>query len=240
LFDTLDDADTLPYHGQKRLDFRGEIRIKNVSFAYQDRNVLNEVSLTIKPGTTTAIDGPNGAGKSTLVHLMLGFYRPSQGGLYADGCPYDEIDLQLLRSQIGIVPQNPVIFSGTILENITYGLPEATREQVDEASRLSTALEFIRDLADRYDTIVGENGMTLSGGQRQRIAIARALIRCPRLLILDEPTNHLDVASIHQFIQNINSLAYAPAVLLISHHRNITEQAQVIYKLKEGRLVRSD
>jgi ABC-type bacteriocin/lantibiotic exporter with double-glycine peptidase domain len=234
LIDILNVREEIPYKGQRRINFKGEITLENVSFSYDERQVLSGVSFNLRPGVMTAIVGPNGAGKTTLGHLILGFYRPGQGYLCADGCPYDELDLQFLRGQIGIVAQNPIVFSGTILENVIYGCPEATPAEVEKACRLSTAFEFIQGLMEGYQTVIGENGIKLSGGQRQRIAIARALVRRPPLLILDEPTNHLDIALTQQLMHNITTLDFNPAILLITHYRNIADRAHEMYAIENG------
>jgi ABC-type bacteriocin/lantibiotic exporter with double-glycine peptidase domain len=234
---TLQDA--LPYSGTKRITFDGRLALDSVDFRYIDQPVLCGVSLDIEPGSTTAVVGPNGAGKSTIINLVLGFYRPQQGQLYADGQPYEELDLAHLRGQIGVVLQDAVLLPGTVYENVTYGSPGATGEQVARAVELAMAGGFIAELPYGYDTQVGDEGATLSGGQRQRIAIARALLRRQPLLILDEPTNHLESAAVRQFMRNLKSLDYAPAILLISHDPAVVREADNVYVLREGRLVES-
>jgi ABC-type bacteriocin/lantibiotic exporter with double-glycine peptidase domain len=233
----LESGGPAPYTGAQRLAFAGQITFEAVSFGYTGEPFLREVNLTLAPHTTVAILGANGSGKSTLTYLMLGLYRPQQGRLCADGVPFDALDLAHLRRQIGVVMQNPLIFPGTLWENITYGLPEATPAQVEWASRLATAHDFICDFPQGYDTAVGEHGALLSGGQRQRVALARALLRRPPLLILDEPTNHLDRSTIDQFMHNLKTLDPAPAVVFISHDHRLAQQAQAVYTLREGRLL---
>jgi ATP-binding cassette, subfamily B, bacterial len=184
-----------------------------------------------------AITGPNGAGKSTIANLILGFYRPQKGQLYADGHPYSDLDIAGLRRFIRIVRQDPVIFPGTILQNITYGCPDAELKQVMRAAETALANNFIQKLPRGYETYTGENGMLLSGGQRQRIAIARALLGTPRFLILDEPTSHLEREVIDQIAGNLQHLDHACAILIISHDIEILGRVQQVYLLQEGRLV---
>jgi len=225
---------TPPYSGEKRIPFTGRIRVESVSFCYQQDPVLQQVSLALQPDTMVALLGPNGAGKTTLAHLILGFYRPRVGQIYADDCPYDELDILHLRQSMAVVTQDPILFSGTLWENITYGRPEATRDQVVQASKWATAHEFIAQLPAGYDTQTGEDGILISGGQRQRVAIARALLRKPRLLILDEPTNHLDKAAVCQLLQHLQGLDPRPAILLITHDLEIAREAQQVCILEAG------
>ena len=227
-----------PYTGRRKLAFRGEVSLVDVSFKYKETPLVQHTSLVLRPGTLTAVHGPNGSGKSTIIYLILGLYKPDAGYLLADGVPYSELDMSHIRRQIGVVPQDTTLFPGTILENITYGRPEASREQVLAAARLATADDYIRTLPDGYETIVGEKGLLLSGGQRQRLAIARALLPAPRLLILDEPTNHLDERAINQLIQNLSSQPDAPATLIVSHAPELVQRANEVYYLDNGRLVR--
>ena len=227
--------DTPPYTGHKKTSFTGQVSLDGVGFQYRDGStVLQVVDLVIEPGSLVALMGPNGVGKSTIASLILGFYRPQKGQIFTDGCAYDTLDIVHLRKSIGVVPQEPVIFSGTILENITYGQPAVNFEEVKRAARLASADEFIQQLPLGYDTATGEQGVMLSGGQCQRIAIARALLRRPKLLILDEPTNHLDDRAIEMLLRNIKSLDENPSILLITHNREIAQQANAIYFLDEN------
>lgn len=237
LYDLLETKGLRPYSGTKRIEFTGKIGLESVHFQYKDRPVLRDVDLSISPGATVAIVGPNGSGKTTIANLMLGFYRPQKGRLLADDHPFNELDIIHLRRHIGVVPQDPIIFPGRILENITYGRPDASIQQIMEASELATAHEFIQELPQGYETFVGENGVLLSGGQCQRIALARAFLRQPRLLILDEPTNHLDHAAVRQLIRNLKSPDSAPAILIIGHDMDIVCEAQYVYLLREGCVV---
>jgi ABC-type bacteriocin/lantibiotic exporter with double-glycine peptidase domain len=198
--------------------------------------VVRDVNLELRPGSSVAIVGPNGAGKSTVLYLILGFYRPLRGALRADGAAYDRLDLVELRRGIGVVMQHPTFFAGTVRENITYGYPEATDEEIAVAARLALADEFIQALPQGYDTPIGEGGLLLSGGEVQRIAIARALLRKPKLLILDEPTNHLESAAIHRLLDHLAALEPRPGVLIISHDREVLRYADVVHRLEDGTL----
>lgn len=228
--------DPVPYHGTQKVAFRGNLKLEHVSFDYDQVRVLRDVNLELRAGTTTAVIGQNGAGKSTITFLILGFYRPQRGALYAEGVPFDEVASDNLRSQMGVVMQDPILFPGTIWENITYGVENIARERVVRASELATAHGFISQLEKGYETYIGEDAMLLSGGQRQRIALARALLREPALLILDEPTNHLDASSIGALMDNLKSMELRPAILLISHDLNVAQQADEVFELRDGHL----
>lgn len=236
LYQFLQLDDPLPYHGSRRIEFQGRLSLTDIWFEYDRAPVLSGLNLVVEPGVITAVVGPNGAGKSTLTYLMLGLYRPARGKVMADNTPFDELDLSALRTRIGVVMQDPILFPGTIRENLTYGVPEATVAQLDRACEVATAQDFIHALPEGYETPVGEEGMLLSGGQRQRLALARALLSAPALLILDEPTNHLDLASIALLMRNLKTLRPRPAILLISHDLQVAEQADVIYELRDGQL----
>jgi len=223
-----------PYQGAAKIDFQGEIKLEDVSFRYGKPAVLNGVNLVIQPRRTVALIGPNGCGKSTILHLILGFYRPNTGALYCDGRPYDEVDLSSVRKAIGFVAQNPTLFSGSIRENISYGMPEATLEQIRQAASLALADEFIIKLPDGYDTTIGDDGVRLSCGQRQRIAIARALLRQPKLLVLDEPTNHLDIKAVTRLMENLRPLESKLALLLVSHDREVVRHADDVFEIDNG------
>jgi len=234
LYNWIEIRDTVPYFGKKRIDFQGKITLESVDFNFKDKSILHNINLTLSPAAPIAVVGSNGAGKSTIANLILGLYRPQAGQVYADDHPFTELDLTYLRRYIGVVRQDPIIFSGTILENIAYGNPDAQWEQVVEASKKATAHDFIQPLPQGYETFVGESGTKLSGGERQRIAIARALMGQPRLLILDEPDNHLDNASIQKLMQNLRNLDPVPAILIISHNMDILRDVKEINILEKG------
>jgi len=230
---------THAYSGGEAIRFAGHIGLQNVHFRYDVDFVLKGVSLEFMPGATYALVGKNGSGKTTLVNLVLGFYRPQVGGLTADGYPFESLDLTAVRRRFGVVPQDPQIIAGTILENISYGNPEAPLEDIREAAHLATADEFIDEMSQGYLTPVGQDGSLLSGGQRQRIALARSLLGHPRFLILDEPTNHLDQDSIRRVMRNLRALRNSPTILLISHSLDIVGVADCVYVLEDGRIAAS-
>jgi ABC-type bacteriocin/lantibiotic exporter with double-glycine peptidase domain len=234
LYELMTSREQPVHRGSRKVDFSGSVVFDAVHFAYREQPVLAGLTLEIEPHSTVAIIGPNGSGKSTIAYLIAGLYQPQRGRILVDGIPYEEADLMWLRSSMGFVMQDPILFSGTILENITYGRPETAFERVVEAAQLATADEFIRAMPDGYETRTGDNGVLLSGGQRQRIAIARALLRHPRLLVLDEPTNHLDVQSVHSFLRNLAAMKHRPATLIISHDMEVVRHSDRIYALEGG------
>lgn len=239
IYDFINIDEDNPYFGTDEVDFTGDIVFNSVSFGYEKDNPLfKNVSIEINPGKTTAILGPNGSGKTTLVNLILGFYRPTAGDIVIDG--HDMVDLNIpeLRKQIGVVPQNPLIFNGTILENLEYGNPAVRITDVIEACEYAEAYEFIQALKEGFDTQVGEFALFLSGGQRQRLALARALLKKPKLLILDEPTNHLDRNAVTRVIQNLQALPFHPAILIISHDLEVIKIAEYAYEIQGQQVVK--
>ncbi len=236
LFAILQIQELVPYSGKKTIQLPGTLVLENVSFSYGDNPVLQEVNLSISPGETCALIGANGSGKSTLLNLILGFYRPSSGALCLNGLSYDEIEMTSLRSQIGVVFQDPMLFPGSILENITYGLSEVSEQEIIEAASLSGADAFIRKFPLGYETPIGEGGALLSGGQGQRIALARALLRRPALLILDEPTNHLDAVAVRLLRKSLVRHFKNIAILLVSHDERMVEISDRIFLLEEGKI----
>lgn len=232
------DPDRRPYSGKKEIVFDGELSLVGVEFDYGRGPLIRDATMTVRPGVTTALSGLNGSGKSSIVSCLLGFYRPLQGQVLASGSPFDDLDLSSIRRCIGVVPQEPVIISGTVAENISYGLPEASDNEIRAAAAIACADDFISLLPEKYETRIRHSGMTLSGGQRQRIAIARALISRPKVLILDEPTNHLDDVILKQILTSLLNFEGAPAVLLISHRPDVEKWADEIYEIKKGTLLR--
>ena len=213
---------------------RGAISFDRVSFGYdKDNPVLHEVSFDIKPGQVVGIVGPTGSGKSTVLSLLPRFYDPALGRIMIDGIDISDYKIAALRSQIGFVLQDTLLLHGTIRENIAYGRPEATEEEIVAAARIANADEFISRMPLGYDTMVGELGNTLSGGQRQRIAIARAVIRNSPILVLDEPTAALDAESEHLVIEALRRLMNR-TVSMIAHRLSTLIDADKIMVLRDG------
>ena len=217
---------------------RGEIVFDNVSFDYEDgREVLKDVSFAVSPGQRVALVGVSGAGKSTIVSLILRLYEPQEGAIFIDGVNIQQYRRESLRREIGIVPQNSILFGATIRENIAYGNPEASLEEIVAAAKAANAHEFIRELENGYDSVIGERGATLSGGQQQRIAIARALIRNAPILILDEPMTGLDVESEAKVREALDRLMSAKTCLLITHDLQSIADADLVLVLEAGQIV---
>jgi ABC-type bacteriocin/lantibiotic exporter with double-glycine peptidase domain len=238
VFDLLKIEPEPPYRGTATPAFGGRIRFEGVGFAYgPEHPIFEDCDLDIAAGEITSISGPNGSGKTTLINLILGFYRPDVGGLYADEIPFDALDIYALRRQMGVVPQNPALFSGTVTENIIYGFSTVDRGALEEAASAATALGFVKELPRGFDTVVGEDALFLSGGQRQRLAIARALLTKPKFLILDEPTNHLDVPAVDLLMENLRSLPFQPTILLISHDPEVVKHATNKFRIRERRIL---
>jgi len=213
----------------------GAIAFENIAFGYDDETqVLRDVSFKIEPGQVVGIVGPTGSGKSTVLSLLPRFYDPSGGRILIDGADVATFKLESLRAQVGFVLQETVLFRGTIRENIAYGRPGATDEEVVAAAKVANADEFIGRMPHGYDTVVGERGDTLSGGQRQRIGIARAVIRNSPIMILDEPTAALDTESEHLVIDALRELMKGRTVIMIAHRLSTISQADKIIVLKDG------
>ena len=218
---------------------RGEVAFEHVSFAYvPEKPVVCDVTLRARPGETVALVGANGAGKSTLVHLLLGFLTPDCGRITIDGQDAQQVDLRSLRRQIGVVTQETILFSGTILDNIRYGLPEASDARVMEAARVANAEQFIlRECPDGFATDVGERGQRLSGGQLQRIALARAVLSDPRILVLDEATSAVDSESEALIQEAMARLTHGRTTFVIAHRMSTVCRADRIVVLEHGRIV---
>ena len=231
------DVEILDEPGAKELGpVKGEIRFEDVSFEYPDdhNRVFSHVDLTIRPGEKLALVGPSGGGKTTLCNLIPRFYDPTAGRITIDGQDIHGLTLKSLRSAIGIVQQEVYLFSGTVLDNILYGRPGATREEAVEAAKMAGAHEFITQLKDGYDTYVGERGVKLSGGQKQRISIARVFLKNPPILILDEATSALDNESEALVGRSLQKLAQGRTTLTIAHRLTTIQNADRILVLGEN------
>jgi subfamily B ATP-binding cassette protein MsbA len=220
--------------------FRGEIDFEHVDFAYKEGEpILSDVNLHVDQGTMAALVGPTGAGKTTIINLIARFYDPIAGVVKIDGTDIKHFTQKSLRGQISFVLQDTVLFSGTIWDNIAYGRPDATEAEIVKAAEAANAMEFIEKLPNKFDTAVGERGVTLSGGQRQRIAIARAIIRNTPILILDEPTSGLDAASEELVFDALDRLMEGKTSIVIAHRLSTIRRASCIYVVDGGGIAES-
>ncbi len=218
----------------------GKVELDNVHFHYRDdQEVIQGISFTVEPGQTIALVGPSGAGKSTLVQLLHRFYDPISGEIRIDGVPLKSVQQSSYWEQIGIVPQETILFGGTIIENIEYAKPGVTKEEVIEAAKAANAHNFIMETPEGYETVVGEKGIRLSAGQRQRIAIARAILKNPRILILDEATSALDNESELLIQEALERLMQGRTSFIIAHRLSTIHNAERIIVLDKGKLVES-
>ncbi|MBI1259767.1 MAG: ATP-binding cassette domain-containing protein [Chloroflexi bacterium] len=216
----------------------GRITFADASFSYDSRQeVLHHIDLEIAPGEILALVGPSGAGKSTIFNLIPRFYDPTSGSVALDGLDLRKITQKSLRDQIAIVPQETLLFGGTIYENIRYGKLEASEAEIIEAAKNANAHNFVMDLPDQYQTIVGERGIRLSGGQRQRVAIARALLKNPRILLLDEATSSLDSESEHEVQEALGRLMQGRTTVIIAHRLSTVRIAHRIAVLEKGSII---
>ena len=243
VFELLDRQPTLANRGGRRLErMAGAVALEGIDFRYPGRPdvaVLTSLSLAIAPGQVVALVGPSGAGKSTIAALLLRFYDPDAGTVRVDGVDLRELDPLWLRQQIGVVAQEPLLFSTSIAENIRYGRPGASDQEIEAAARAANAESFIAQFPDRYQTLVGERGVQLSGGQKQRIAIARALLVDPRILVLDEATSALDAESEHLVREALERLMEGRTTLVIAHRLSTVRGADRVVVLDRGAIVES-
>jgi ATP-binding cassette subfamily B protein len=242
VFELIDRKPAIPAGGERVAELRGHVEFRDVRFAYPTRPdvpVLHGLNLELRPGEVVAVVGPSGAGKSTLASLLSRFYDPQGGAVLLDGHPLTSLDPDWLRRHIGLVAQEPQLFSCSIADNIRYGRPEATDAQVEEAARAANAHDFILRFPEGYGTHVGERGVQLSGGQKQRVAIARAVLKDPRLLVLDEATSALDSESEHLVKDALERLMKGRTTLIIAHRLSTVANAHRVLVLAGGHVVQS-
>jgi ATP-binding cassette subfamily B protein len=243
VFELLDRVPAIPPQGGLTPTLAaGRMHLHAVGFAYPTRpeaQVLKDLELSLAPGEVVAVVGPSGAGKSTIAALILRFYDPQAGQVRFDDLDVRTLDPRWLRRQIGSVAQEPVLFSTTIAENIRYGRPEASTDEVEAAARTANAHGFVTALPLGYDTAVGERGVQLSGGQKQRVAIARAVLKDPRVLVLDEATSALDAESEHLVKEALERLMRGRTTLVIAHRLSTVMSADRVVVLEGGRIVQS-
>jgi len=216
---------------------KGRVEFENVTFGYEpDEPVLRDMNFVVEPGEMIGLVGHSGAGKTTLINLVCHFYKAEDGRVLIDGIDLAEVKVETLRRQIGIVSQDPFLFSGTIAENIAYGKPDATEREVVAAAMAANAHEFILKFPEGYDTLVGERGARVSGGERQRIAIARAILKDPRILILDEATSSVDTATEEKIQEALRRLVAGRTTFAIAHRISTLKFANRLLVIDHGRL----
>ena len=225
-------------HGLGRLD--GRVEFQDVSFAYENGPpVLNDISLIAEPGQLIGLVGPSGAGKTTIINLICRFYDPDSGGILVDGHNVKDVQIRSLRSQIGMVLQEPFLFNGTVRENIAYGKLNATEEDVIQSAIMANAHDFICGFSDAYDTRIGERGVRLSGGEKQRISIARAILNDPRILILDEATSSVDTETELLIQTALERLLAGRTTFAIAHRLSTVRRADCLYVIDHGEVLES-
>jgi ATP-binding cassette subfamily C protein len=223
-----------PKLGDRKPELKQAIRLERVTFAYSKNNVLNDVSLVFPAGEVTVIVGPSGAGKTTIVDLVIGLLRPKTGEVWLDDLPLEQADLHQWRRMIGYVPQETLLLHNSIFINVTLGDPDVTEREAEAALRKAGIWEFVEKMPKGIHSSVGQRGLKLSGGQRQRIAIARALVRKPKLLVLDEATTALDPASEAAICDTLRKLRGEITILAISHQTALLEVADRAYRIQDG------
>jgi ATP-binding cassette subfamily B protein len=239
VFEVLDTTPSVPEPAQPKPlpEIVGTVEFRNVTFGYEPHNpVLKNVSFTVHPGEMVGLVGPSGAGKSTTINLISRFYDVDDGAILIDGVDVRDVDLHTLRSQIGVVLQEPFLFHGTLAENIAYGKPEASFSEIIDAAKAANAHDFVMRMPEGYDTVVGERGTRLSGGERQRISIARAILKNPRILILDEATSSVDTETEAQIREAIDRLVQNRTTFAIAHRFSTLRNADRLVVLDHGEL----
>jgi ABC-type multidrug transport system fused ATPase/permease subunit len=221
-------------------NLNGKLSFNDVTFTYPTRpetKVLRKLNMEIIPGQKVALVGPSGSGKSTIIQLLERFYDPIKGNIFIDGINLKSLDLKSYRRNIGLVSQEPILFSGTIFENILFGNPDASQEEVETAAKMANAFDFIMEQPDGFNTMVGEKGTQLSGGQKQRVAIARAVLKNPKILLLDEATSALDTESERLVQSALDKLMQDRTTIIIAHRLSTVRNADVICVMMNGKIV---
>lgn len=239
LMDILDEKEEVSA-GVELVDFKGKVSFEDVSFSYPQRNeiqVLNQINFSCQPGETTALVGSSGAGKTTISSLLLRFYDVNSGQIKFDDYPINDLNLDSLRSHIAIVPQEVILFGGTIKENILYGKVDASEAELIDAAKKANAYDFIMSFPEKFETLVGDRGIQLSGGQKQRVAIARALLKNPKILILDEATSALDSESERLVQDALDKLMVGRTSFVIAHRLSTIQNADTILVMENGKIV---
>jgi len=243
VFELLDRSPEIPLtEGERPASVEGKIELERVSFAYPSRKdlpVLREIDLEIRPGEVVALVGPSGSGKSTIAAMLLRLYDPSEGRILLDGRDLRALSPEWLRRNVGVVSQEPTLFSCSVAENIRYGRTTATEAEVEAAARAANAHEFVSKFPEGYGTLVGERGVKLSGGQKQRVAIARAVLKDPRILVLDEATSALDAESEHLVKEALDRLMEGRTTLIIAHRLSTVMGADRVLVIEDGKIVES-